>query len=54
MNVKDMSTDEIQARIGEVTAEIDSIKLQLLNAKCRVHYDGTYADPDWFLALRLR
>jgi hypothetical protein len=19
-----------------------------MNAKCRVHYDGTYADPDWF------
>ena len=58
MNAKDMSTENIGHRLGEVTAEIAKIKAQIGKAKGHAAESGEYADTDWYnranLALRLK
>lgn len=58
MNVKNMSTEDIERRLGDVTAEIAEIKAQLGEAKSIAAETGEYSDADWFnranLALRLK
>lgn len=58
MNVKDMSTEDIEYRLGEVTAEMAEIKAQIGKAKGYAAETGEYSDSDWFhranLALRLK
>ena len=58
MNVKDMSTEDIEGRIGAVTAELAEIKAQIAGAKAHAAETGEYSDADWFnranLALRFK
>lgn len=58
MNVKDMSTEDIEVRLGAVTAEIAEIKAQIGEAKGYAAETGEYSDADWFrranLALRFK
>lgn len=58
MNVKDMSTKDIERRLGDVTAEIAEIKAQIGEAKGFAAETGKYSDNEWFhranLALRLK
>ena len=53
INVKDMSTDDIERRLGEVTAEIAEIKAQIGEAKGYAAETGEYSDADWFLRANL-
>lgn len=58
MNVKDMSTEDIELRLGDVTAEIAEIKAQIGKAKGIAAETGEYSDTEWFhraqFALRLK
>jgi len=58
MNVKDMSTEDVERRLGDVTAEIAEIKAQIGEAKGIAAETGEYSDTEWFhranLALRLK
>ena len=58
MNVKDMSTEDIERRLGDVTAEIAKIKAQIGEAKGIAAETGEYSETEWFhranLALRLK
>ncbi len=58
MNVKDMSTDDIETRIGEIIGDMANIRAQIGEAKGRAAVNGEYSDSGWFhranLALRLK
>lgn len=58
MNVKDMSTEDIERRLGDVTAEIAKIKAQIGEAKGIAAETGEYSETEWFhranLALRFK
>lgn len=58
MNVKNMSTEDIERRLGAVTVEIAEIKAQIGEAKSIAAKTGEYSDPEWFhranLALRFK
>ncbi len=58
MNVKNMSTEDIERRLSKVTEEIAEIKAQIGEAKGYAAETGEYSDTEWFhranLALRLK
>ena len=53
MNAKDMSTDDIKRRIGDVTIEIAKIKAQIENARLIAAETGERVDPKWLYRAKL-